>query len=114
RLDAADKFLTHQRAQLKEIDDKKLSLEAQIKQLKASQSNEEGEAARLEARITALREQMNSMKTAKEYSAAVSELNNYKEAKGRAEEAALEAMTKIEQIEGQLAEFRRQYDERAK
>jgi predicted nucleic acid-binding Zn-ribbon protein len=114
RLDGAEKFLAQQKAQLKEIDDKKNSLDAQVKQLRASQANDEGEAARVETRINTLREQMNSMKTAKEYGAAVSELNNYKEAKTKAEESALESMTKVEQLEGQLAELKKQREERAK
>jgi predicted nucleic acid-binding Zn-ribbon protein len=114
RLDSAEKFLTQQRAQLKDIDEKKGSLEAQIKQLRAAQANDEGEAARLDERINGLREQMNAMKTAKEYSAAVSELNNFKDQKSKAEESALESMTRIEQLEGQLAELKKQREERAK
>jgi predicted nucleic acid-binding Zn-ribbon protein len=114
RLDSAEKFLTQQQAYLKDIDDKKKGIEAQLKQLRAAQGNDEGEAARVEARIEALREQMNSMKTAKEYSAAVAELNNFKEMKSKAEESALEAMGKIEALEGQLAELSRQSEDRGK
>ena len=97
RLDAAEKFLAQQKSQLR-----------------AAQANDEGEAARVEGRIETLREQMNSMKTAKEYSAAVAELNNYKEQKTKAEEAALEAMSRVEEIDGQLAELNKQHEERAK
>lgn len=114
RLDSAEKFLAQQKTQLKEIDDRKSSIDSQLKQIRASQSNDEGEAARVDARIETLREQMNSMKTAKEYSAAVAELNNYKEAKSKAEEGALESMSKVEQLETQVADLQRQHDDRSK
>ncbi len=114
RLDGAEKFLAQQKAQLKEIDDKKNLSGAADQAAPATQGNDEGEAARIELRINTLRDQMNSMKTAKEYSAAVNELNNYKEAKTKSEESALEAMTKIEQLEGQLAEQKKQRDDRNK
>ena len=114
RLDSAERFLAQQQAQLKDIDDKRASVELQLKQIRAAQANDEGEAARLDARIESLREQMNGMKTAKEYSAAVSELNNFKEQKTKAEESALESMSKIEQLESQLAEFQKQAEERGK
>lgn len=114
RLDGAERFLAQQKMLLKDIDDKKGGFETQLKHLRAAQANDEGEAARVESRINALREQMNSMKTAKEYGAAVNELNNYKEAKTRAEESALESMTRIEQLEGQVADLRKQSEDRNK
>ena len=114
RLDSAERFLAQQQAQLKDIEDKRASVELQLKQIRAAQANDEGEAARLESRIETLREQMNGMKTAKEYSAAVSELNNFKEQKTRAEESALESMSKTEQLQAQLAEFQKQAEERGK
>jgi predicted nucleic acid-binding Zn-ribbon protein len=114
RLDVAEKFLVQQKSQLKDIDDKRKGVEAQLKQLRAAQANDEGEAARVETRIETLREQMNSMKTAKEYSAAVAELNNFKEQKTKAEEAALESMTRVEQLDAQMAELNAQRDERGK
>lgn len=114
RLDSAEKFFNQQKAQLTEVDEKKSSLETQLKHIKAAQANDEGEAARIEGKIEAVREQMNSMKTAKEYNAALAELNNYKEAKTKAEEAALESMTKVEQLEAQVADLKKQREERAK
>lgn len=114
RLDTAEKFLAQQKSQLKDIDEKKKDLDGQLKHLRAAQANDEGEAARVETRIETLREQMNSMKTAKEYSAAVSELNNFKEQKGKAEEAALESMSRTEQLAAQVDELQKQREERAK
>jgi len=114
RLDAAERFLDQQRALLAEIDDKSSGIVTQAKHLKASIANDEGEAARLEAKISALREQINTVKTAKEYSAGVTELNNYKEIKTKHEDAAVEAMGRLETLEAQIAELKKQKDERGK
>jgi predicted nucleic acid-binding Zn-ribbon protein len=114
RLDGAERFLEQQKSLLKEIDDKKNALEAQVRQFRATGSNDEGEASRLEAKITALREQLNSVKTAKEYNAGLTELNNYKEAKGKLETTALEAMAKVEQLAAQVTDLKTQRDERGK
>jgi predicted nucleic acid-binding Zn-ribbon protein len=114
RLDGAERFLEQQKTLLKEIDEKKSALEGQLRQLRATAGNDEGEAARLEARITTLREQMNTAKTAKEYNAGLTELNNFKESKGKLETTALEAMTKVEQLDTQLSDLKKQRDERAR
>lgn len=78
RLDAAERFLAVQEKLLEELDVKNKSFEAQARQTRAAISNEEGEAARLDAKIASLREQMNKAKTAKEYNAFLNELANLK------------------------------------
>jgi predicted nucleic acid-binding Zn-ribbon protein len=114
RLEAAERFHNQQATLLGDLDKQKSQLETQLKQLKANIANEDGEAARLDARIAILREQMNSAKTAKEYNAFLSELNNYKTEKQAAEEREMEAMQKAEDIEKQLAASQTQHAERAK
>lgn len=114
RLEAAEGFLEQQRGLLHDIDEKKKSVGTQLKQLRASISNDEGEAARLEVKVGAVREQMNNLKTAKEYNAALTELNNFKEKKTKHEETALESMTKVEALDAQFAELKKQHDERAR
>ncbi len=114
RLDAAERFLTQQSGLLGDMDKQKATLEAQVKQLRATIANDEGEAARIEARASTLREQMNSAKTAKEYNTFLSELNTLKEQKTAADEKVLESMTKVEEAEKKLTEIKGQHDERSK
>ncbi len=114
RLEAAERFHNQQATLLGDIEKQKLSLESQLKQLKASIANEDGEAARLDARIATIREQMNSAKTAKEYNAFLTELNNYKTEKEAAEEREIESMQKAEEIEKQLETLKGQLAERSK
>ncbi|MGE3108450.1 MAG: zinc ribbon domain-containing protein [Phycisphaerales bacterium] len=114
RLDAAERFVEQQTATSKELEERAASIAIQVKHLKASIANDEGEAARYGAKIDNLREQINSVKTAKEYTAGLAELNNYKELKTKHEDAAVESMAKLEQLEAQAVEIRGQRDERTK
>lgn len=114
RLDAAERFLREQTRQSDELRANAASIETQLKQLRASASNAEGEAARLEAKIAGLREQMNSAKTAKEYNAFLTELGTFKDQKSASEEQALTAMTKIEELSATLKELSGQQAERQK
>jgi uncharacterized protein len=113
RLEAAERFLSQQSVQLSEMEKQKVALEAQHKQLRASLANYEGEASRLDARVSALREQMNSAKTAKEYNAFLSELNNYKEQKGQFDERGIEVLTKAEEVAKTLGGINAQFGERS-
>ena len=54
------------------------------------------------------------MKTAKEYNAGLTELNNYKESKTKHEDAAVENMAKLEQLDSQAADMKKQREERAR
>jgi len=114
RLDGAEKFLGSQSGQLAELNKQKTSLEAQVKALRATVANEEGEAARIEARSASLREQMNNAQTAKEYAVFQSELNTLKEQKTGADSKTLESMTKAEETDKKLAEVTALHDDRAK
>ena len=113
RLDGAERFLSTQSTLLGELDKTKTTLESQLKHLRAVIANEEGEAARIEARTAALREQMNSAKTAKEYNAFLNELNVLKEQKAAADAKVLENMAKTEESEKKLADVLVQHAERA-
>jgi uncharacterized protein len=114
RLEGAERFLEQQKGLLRDIDEKKKSTGTQLKTLRASIANDEGEAARLEEKVTLVREQMNSLKTAKEYNAALTELNTFKEKKTKHEETALESMSKVDSLDAQFAELKKQHDERSK
>lgn len=111
-LETAEKFLSQQQTLLGDMDKQKTTLEAQYKQLQAVIANYEGESARLEVRVTTLREQMNTAKTAKEYNAFLAELNNYKQQRGEIEERGLEAIAKAEDVKHSLDSIRDKFGER--
>lgn len=114
RLEAAERFLSQQSAQLTELERLKADLTGQVRQLRAAASNDEGEAQRLEAKMVQIREQMNQTKTAKEYQALVTELNTFKAQKGEFEERAIESMGRIEAAEARLKEIDEQHAERSR
>lgn len=114
RLEAAERFLSQQSAQLTELERLKADLSGQVRQLRAAAANDEGEAQRLDARMAQLREQMNQTKTAKEYQALVTELNTFKTQKGECEERAIESMGRIEAAETRLKEIDEQHAERGR
>lgn len=103
RLTSAERFLTEQTRKLAEIGAQAESLNAQIRQLKASASNAEGESERIKAHIDELREKMNNSTSNKEYKALLSEVNNLKEQRSVFDEQALEQLEKIEELNTQLA-----------
>jgi len=114
RLEAAERFLSHQQTQLADLERTRTDLTGQSRQLRAGASNDEGEAQRLEARMVAIREQMNQTKTAKEYQALVTEINTFKAQKAECEERALEAMSRVEQSDARLKEIEGQFEERTR
>lgn len=114
RLDAAERYLVEQDKQLAAIEARKKLLQTQCRQLEASAANDEGEANRINARIEKLREQMNSAKTNKEYSAFLSEINTLKADKGEVDERALTSLTKLEEMRAQISEVDGMHAERKK
>lgn len=114
RLRAAERFLDEQTGQLKSLDTKRDSLTAQLRQIQAAVANHEGEMARVDARIEHLREQMNSARTNKEYKAFLTEVNTLKADRSESETAALEQMTKADELKKQLEEVEGQRGERDK
>lgn len=114
RLDAAERFLAVQSEQLKELTARHKALALQLKQLKTAVSSDEGEAARIETRMNALREQMNASRTNKEYSAFLNELNLLKAQKDEVEKNELGSMEKVETLQKQVSEVESQKAERDK
>lgn len=82
--------------------------------MQATTANHEGEMARFDARIEVLREQMNTAKTNKEYKAFLTEVNTLKVERGANETAALELMTKTDELKKQMEELDVQKAERSK
>jgi uncharacterized protein len=112
RLKAAERFYEEQTRQVAQLDLKRDAINVQLRQLQAATANHEGEMARLDARIEKLREQMNTTKTNKEYKALLTEVNTIKADRGKIETAALEGMTKVDELRKQLAELDTQRAER--
>ncbi len=114
RLRAAERFLAQQNHQIEQIEQRRASLESQLRQLQAAQLEAEGESAQIEEHIEVLRERMNTAKTNKEYKAVLAEVNTFKAKKDELDTRSLEMLEKIEQIKQQQAELVAQAEERAK
>ncbi len=102
RLTSAERFLTEQTRKLAEIGAQSDSLSTQIRQLKASTANAEGESERLKLHIDELREKMNNSTSNKEYKALLSEVNNLKEQRSVFDEQAIEQLEKIDELNTKL------------
>lgn len=114
RLEAAERFLGEQTRKLADIGAAGESLQAQIRQLKASTANAEGESERLKVHIDELREKMNNASTNKEYKALLSEVNNLKEQRSVFDEQAIEQLEKTDELASRLGELEGSKSERDK
>ncbi|MBL8886309.1 MAG: hypothetical protein JNK16_06580 [Phycisphaerales bacterium] len=112
RLSAAEKYLAEQTRLITDIDAKRASIDAQLRQLTATGSNFEGEVKRLDARMATIRDQMNSAQTNKEYKAFLTEVNTIKADRDRQETSALEQMSKAEELRRQVEELQKNRAER--
>lgn len=112
RLGGAQRFLDEQTRQLEQINTRRDSINGQLRQLQAATADQEGEMARLDARIEKLREQMNSASTNKEYKALLTEVNTLKADRGKLETSALEQLTRMDELKKQLAELENQRTDR--
>lgn len=114
RLKAAEKFHDDQTRQLDALQTQQRAIGAQLRQLQAEIGEEEVEAKAIDARTEKLREQMNHAKTNKEYQAFLVEVNTLKADRSLIDTAALEKMTKVDELRKQLAEVDAKAAERAK
>lgn len=114
RLTAAERFLAEQDKQLAALDAKKAGIEAQAKTVLVTSKSAEGEAARFDARMAAIKTQMDSAQTNKEYKAFLTEHNTLKVEKDKHETQQLEAMGKLDEIKKQIADLDAQRAEREK
>jgi len=102
RLEGAERFLAEQTRQLAVLGTEKDSIDTQLRQLRASESNAEGESKRIEVHIDELREKMNNAATNKEYKAFLSEVNNLKEIRSTHDDQAIEFLEQIEALASKL------------
>jgi predicted nucleic acid-binding Zn-ribbon protein len=110
----AEQFLGEQIKSLAGLEAQRAAVEAQLKLAAAQAAERESEVKRLEARIAQLAEQMNASQSHKQYKAFLAEINGLKGEKSVAETAALDAMTRADELRRQLAQIDAQRDERAK
>jgi predicted nucleic acid-binding Zn-ribbon protein len=106
--------LGEQSGQIGSLSTKRDAVDGQLRQLSAKIGDHEGEIARLDERIGVIREQMNTARTNKEYKAFLTEVNTLKAARGREEEAALEFITKRDELSAQRSQIESQMGEREK
>jgi uncharacterized protein len=102
RLEGAERFLAEQTRQLAALGTEKDSIDTQLRQLRASEANAEGESKRIETHIDELREKMNNAATNKEYKALLSEVNNLKEVRSTHDDQAIEFLEQIEVLNTKL------------
>jgi len=102
RLEGAERFLAEQTRQLAALGTEKDSIDTQLRQLRSSESNAEGESKRIEVHIDELREKMNNAATNKEYKAFLSEVNNLKEIRSTHDDQAIEFLEQIEALSTKL------------
>jgi len=114
RLRGAEAFLGQQTTQIESLSKRATLVASQIRQMKATQADAEGESAQHEEHIELLRERMNSASTNKEYKALLAEVNTFKDKKAELESSALELMEKIEALEAEQETLSAQTDERSK
>ena len=114
RLQGAERFLAEQTRQLAAHGTERDSIDTQLRQLKASEANAEGESKRIETHIDELREKMNNSTSNKEYKALLSEVNNLKEIRSKHDEEAIEYLEQIEVLSAKLEEINAGIGEREK
>lgn len=105
RLGSAERFLSKQTKEIEGIDSQRSTLESQLKQHTAQAADFEGEMGRLDAKMAAIRKQMDAAQTNKEYKAFLTEINTFKADRDALETKALELMTKSDELKKQLAEL---------
>ncbi|MFA7236947.1 MAG: C4-type zinc ribbon domain-containing protein [Phycisphaeraceae bacterium] len=105
RLDGARKNVRAQQIRMDQLNQQVNELSDQLKQSQAKAGTMENEVNTIDARVTKLRDQMNAVKTNKEYSAMLVEVNTLKADKSQLEEKAFEIMTQVEAQQKQLADL---------
>lgn len=102
RVSGARRYARAQQAKLQELEAERERLVNQLHHAEASGNNLENEIASTDERINKLRDQMNAVKTNKEYSAMLVEVNTLKADRSKVEDRALEIMGEVESLKGQV------------
>jgi len=105
RLDAATRRHKLQSTKLQQLRQQHEELTDQHKHAMAEVASLEHQANDADERVSKLREQMNNVRSNKEYSAMLVEVNTLKADRGKVEDRALELMGEVESLRTQLAEL---------
>lgn len=105
RLDNADRRHGAVQRKLDQLSQQHSELANQIKAGQVKANSFEHEANDCETRIDHLRQQMNQVRSNREYSALLLEVNTLKVKQGDLEEQALEELTRIDELRAQLKEL---------
>lgn len=101
RMDASSRRHRIQDGKLAQLTQQHTELEEQVKQARVAAATLESEIQTLEEKIEKGRQEMNLVKTNKEYSALLVEINTYKDDKSKIEDEALAVMSKVEDKEAE-------------
>lgn len=111
RVETAQARLTRQNGKLDQLQQQRSEVASQLKHEKVKASTLEGQVASTDQRIGQLREQLNTVKSNKEYSALLLEVNTFKEEKSQLEDQALEEMGRTDMLEEELQQLDQKLDE---
>lgn len=89
-------------------------LAQQLKHAQAHTATLEQQAREIDQRIESLRERMNSVRSNKEYSALLVEVNTLKQDKSKLEDQTLEQMSEVDTLKQRLAEVEQKVEEQQK
>lgn len=114
RLDEALKLRSAQDRKANQLKVQHTELSDQMHKAQVDANGFEGQAKDVDARIARLREQMNAVKSNREYQALLVEVNTLKLDKSKLEDQAIEQMSRVDEYKARLAEVQGQLDEQAK
>ncbi len=114
RLDHANDRLHAQKVKLTQFNQQQAEMGDQLKHTQAKASALENQSEGIEQRIAHLRQQMQIVKSNKEYSAILIEVNTLKLDKGKLEDEALEQLNQAERLSGELQDIQSRVAEQEK
>jgi len=105
RVNAASAQLRSQQTRLARLTQQRDELASQYKQTQAAASSLEHQAQAVDEKVTRLRDQMNAVKSNKEYSALLIEVNTLKIEHAKLEDEALGQMARADQLKQEVAQM---------
>ena len=104
RVDASTRRLHAQRTKLEQLQRQASELSDELKHAQASSANLASDVTAIDERIEKVRQTMSGVRSNKEYSALLVEVNTLKLEKTKREDKQLEAMTRVEELQARVGE----------
>jgi len=114
RLEAAERHKTLQERQATQLQTRTDEVRAQIRHHQSAAANHEAESGSVDARVEALRGQLNASTNPRQYSAILAEMKTLQTKRDEIDELALAQLQKAEELQSKLTEIEQQAAERAK